>query len=59
MVAREKPDDGIRITEQDMGDRQGHCDSRPTIQRLLEDTGITRVIEVLTIVPFVGARHDK
>ncbi len=59
MIAREKADDGFRITQQDMDDRHGYCDSCPAIQRLLDDTGIARVSEFLTVIAFVGMRHDR
>ena len=47
------------ITLQDAKQGQDNGDTRATIQRLLDDTGIARVGHVIAIILFVGARKNE
>jgi hypothetical protein len=59
VITREEGGQSIMITLQDPKEGQNNGDTRSTIQRLLDDTGIVRVGQVIAIISFVGARKNE
>ena len=58
MIAREKTNDGMRITFQDMDEGQYYSNAGAAVQRL--DQGRGRGFpQVCTVIPFVGAGKDE
>jgi hypothetical protein len=59
VITREEGGQSVRITLQDAKQGQDNGDTRAAIQRLLDDTGIARVGQVIAIKSFVGARKNE
>jgi hypothetical protein len=59
VITREEGSQSIMITLQDAKEGQDNGDTCATIQRLLDDTGIARVGQVVTIISLVGARKNE